>query len=272
LQRGLKAVRHLVDYGAYRRRVAAAGSAKAAARRRVAKSGAAKGAATLTEAESKAILGEAGLPVTREILARTPKDARKAAAEIGGVVAVKVQSPDIPHKSDVGGVVLGVKTPEAAEKAAELVLERSRAACPDADIHGVLVQEMVTDGTELILGMTYDEQFGPLVVLGAGGVMVEIFKDAAVRLPPFDAEEVRGMIAELKASKMLEGFRGAAPRDIDALVETCVAFGKFVAETDGQYAAIDLNPVFVLAKGRGVRIADALIVPKDNAQGASHGS
>lgn len=270
LQRGLKAVGHLVHYGTFRRGLAASSDRSSGGRGRA--SGQAKSvhdavgaygeAATLTEAQSKAILGEAGLPVTREILARTPAEAAKAAAEIGGVVAVKVQSPDIPHKSDVGGVVLGVKTPAAAEEAARLVLERSAKACPDADIHGVLVQEMVTDGTELILGMTYDEQFGPMVVLGAGGVMVEIFKDAAVRLPPFGADEVRGMIGELKASKMLEGFRGTAPRDIEALVETCIAFGKFVAETDGQFAAIDLNPVFVLNKGRGVRIADALIVPR----------
>jgi acyl-CoA synthetase (NDP forming) len=118
---------------------------------------------------------------------------------------------------------------------------------------------MVEDGVEFILGMTYDATFGPLVVCGAGGVTVEVFKDTAVLLPPFGPEEVAAVLRGLKVSKLLDGFRGAAPRDVDALVDCCVRFGDFVAATDGRFAAIDLNPVFVCARGRGVRIADALI-------------
>jgi succinyl-CoA synthetase beta subunit len=139
------------------------------------------------------------------------------------------------------------------------VLDNARRNCPGATIDGILVQEMVEDGVELILGMTYDETFGPMVVCGAGGVTVEIFKDAAVLLPPFSADEARAAIRSLKVARLLDGFRGAPPRDVDALIDCCVRFGDFVAATDGQYAAIDLNPVLVLPHGRGVRIVDALM-------------
>jgi acyl-CoA synthetase (NDP forming) len=258
LERGLGAIRHLVDYAAFRRRVARqrpqvplrAGWPDVAAlpANRV-----------LTEAQSKKILAEAGLPVTRERLARSPAEAVQIAAEIGGAVALKIQSPDIPHKSDVGGVHLGAKTAAEVATAARQVVENAQRNCPAAAIDGILVQEMVADGVELILGMTYDPQFGPLVVCGAGGVMVEVFKDAAVLLPPNEPEDVMAALKCLKVWKLLDGFRGAPARDIDALVACCQRFAEFVVATDGSFAAIDLNPVFVCARGQGVRIADALM-------------
>jgi acetate---CoA ligase (ADP-forming) len=252
LERGLKAVRHLIDYadfrrGAEKRSITAAPLAVLPQAR------------VLTEAQSKTILGAAGLPVTREALARDPAEAVRLAAEIGGVVALKIQSRDIPHKSDIGGVHLNARTAAEVGAAAKKVLGNARRNCPDATIDGILVQQMVDDGVELILGMTYDETFGPLVVCGAGGVTVDVFKDAVVLLPPFTAEEARAAIVRLKVAKLLDGFRGAPPRDLDALVDCCVRFGDFVAATDGQYAAIDLNPVLVCTRGRGVRIADALM-------------
>ncbi|HWG04405.1 MAG TPA: acetate--CoA ligase family protein [Beijerinckiaceae bacterium] len=258
---GMRAIRHLVDYAAYRR---GSGERPDIARREAYAVPDLKGGRTLTEAESKIILGKAGLPVTKEALARTPAEAAKLWQDIQAPVALKIQSADIPHKSDVGGVYLGARTAAEVEKAATQVLENSTKACPNATIDGILVQEMVEDGVEFILGMTYDDQFGPLVVLGSGGVMVEIFKDAAVRLPPLSREDVRAMIGELKASKLLEGFRGAPRRDVEALIDCCVRFADFVAATDGKFAAIDLNPVFVCARGKGVRIADALIVTRDS--------
>jgi acyl-CoA synthetase (NDP forming) len=262
LERGLEAIRHLVDYAAFRRRVAPGRPltpmqtpaqavhidvAAIPARR------------MLTEAESKQILAGAGLPVTRELLARSPAEAVRMAAEIGGPVALKIQSPDIPHKSDIGGVHLGAATPAEVETAARQVLENAKRNCPHAAIDGVLVQEMVADAVEFILGMAYDRQFGPLIVCGAGGVTVEVFKDAAVLLPPFGRQDVTAALGSLKVRKLLEGFRGAPPRDVDALVECCLRFAEFVMATDGAFAAIDLNPVFVCARGRGVRIADALM-------------
>ena len=213
----------------------------------------------LTEAESKKILAAAGLPVTREALAQTPADAVRIAAEIGGPVALKIQSPDIPHKSDIGGVYLGARTPAQVQEAAQQVLDNARRNCAGAAVDGILVQEMVEDGVEMILGMTYDETFGPLVVVGAGGVAVEVFKDAAVLLPPVGRDDLRDILRGLKVAKLLEGFRGAGPRDVDALIDCCLRFCDFVVASDGRFQAIDLNPVFVHARGQGVRIADALI-------------
>jgi acetyltransferase len=259
LERGLKAVRRLIDYAAFRRRVR--GPARGVASVSLDLPAAAEGR-VLTEAESKKILAAAGLPVTREQLARDPCEAVRIAAQISGPVALKIQSPDIPHKSDIGGVHLGARTASEVETAARRVLDNARRNCPGAAIDGILVQEMVGDGVECILGMIYDATFGPLVVCGAGGVHVEIFKDAAVLLPPVTAEDVRTALSSLKVSKLLDGFRGSAPSDVDALVDCCVRFGEFVAATDGAFAAIDLNPVFVCARGRGVRIADALIEPR----------
>jgi acetyltransferase len=265
LERGLQAVRHLIDYAAFRRRAVEDHSSVADSSVEHDLTALPEGR-VLTEAESKKILGAAGLPVTRETLARDPTEAARIAAEIGGAVALKIQSPDIPHKSDVGGVHLGAKTPAEVEQAARQVFDNARRNCPNAAVDGILVQEMIEDGVEFILGMTYDEQFGPLIVCGAGGVTVEVFKDAAVFLPPVAAADVAAMLGSLKVSKLLQGFRGAPARDIDALVECCVRFAKFVAATDGQFAAIDLNPVFVCSQGRGVRIADALIETRTGGQ------
>ena len=134
-------------------------------------------------------------------------------------------------------------------------------AHPSADIDGVLVQEMAAPGVEMILGMNRDEQLGPIVVCGLGGIFVEVLKDVALRFPPITVEDARAMLAEIKGAKLLEGYRGAPPCDVEALVETMVKFGDMVARTDGQYDAIDLNPVIVAANGKGVRIADAVMIP-----------
>jgi acyl-CoA synthetase (NDP forming) len=264
LERGLAAVGHLVAHAAACRRAATSAA--------VPKSGAGTvpplpPGRILTEAESKPILAAAGLPVTRERLARTPVDAVRIATDIGPPVALKIQSVDIAHKSDIGGVHLGARTAAEVEAAARQILDNAGSKCPTARIDGILVQEMVQDGVEFILGMTYDEQFGPLVVCGAGGVNVEVFKDVAVGLPPLTSDQVRDMLHRLDAGRLLGGFRGAPPADVDALVECCVRFSQFVAATDGRIAAIDLNPVFVLPRGRGVRIADALIEMRDDTGG-----
>jgi acyl-CoA synthetase (NDP forming) len=267
LERGLDAVRRLIDYAAFRRRIAQARPTDSG--RTVPALAAIPAGRMLTEVEGKQILANAGLPVTREALARSPADAVRIAAEIGGPVALKIQSPDIPHKSDIGGVHLGATTPAEVAAAARQVLENAERNCPHAAIHGILVQEMVADGVEIILGMTYDAQFGPLIVCGAGGVAVEVFKDAAVLLPPFRRDDVIAALASLKVMKLLDGFRGAPPRDFDALVACCERFAEFVTATDGSFAAIDLNPVLVCARGRGVRIADALMETMPAAGGSA---
>jgi acetyltransferase len=258
LELGVRAVRHLVDYAAFRRGAEARDSAPVAAPVRLGRLDVPQ-RGVLTEFESKRILGQAGLPVTREALACNPAEAVRIAAEIGGAVALKIQSADIAHKSDIGGVYLGARTSAEVEAAARQVLDYAARNAPHAAIDGILVQEMIEPGVEFVLGMTYDGEFGPLIVCGAGGVTVEVFKDAAVLLPPFGPEDVRAALGGLKASCLLNGFRGAPARDVEALVECCVKFCDFVVATDGQFAAIDLNPVIVGPVGRGVRIADALI-------------
>jgi acetyltransferase len=257
LELGVRAVRDLIDYAAFRRRAetSSAAAAEPASRRQLEL----PARRVLTEFEGKKILGEAGLPVTREALARDPADAVRIAAEIGGAVALKIQSTDIPHKSDIGGVHLGARTPAEVENAARLVAANAARSAPHAVIDGILVQEMIEPSVEFVLGMTYDEQFGPLIVCGAGGMTVEVFKEAAVLLPPFGPEDVLAALGGLKASRLLQGYRGVAARDVEALVECCIKFCDFVVATDGQFAAIDLNPVIVGPVGRGVRIADALI-------------
>jgi acetyltransferase len=256
LECGLRAIQHLVAYAAFRRRATNHDDMPSPTPLGL------DAGVTLTEAQSKTILGHAGLPVTQEHLAATPDDAAAAAARIAGPVAIKVQSADIPHKSDVGGVALDVSGAEAVRAAASRVLANARAACPEAKIDGVLVQQMITGGVEVILGMVNDPQFGPLIVLGAGGVLVEVFKDAAVALPPLSRADVERMIDSLKVSKMLGAFRGAAPRDREALIDCVLTFSRFVVATDGQLEAIDLNPVIVGTTGRGVSLADALIVTR----------
>ncbi len=249
----MRAIKRLVDYGAFRRKAATTEALHDKPHAAIA------AGRTLTEAESKIVLGEAALRLTREFLAETPAEAGRRAKEAGVMLAIKVQSADIPHKSDVGGVALRV-LPADAESAARLVLENAARACPQARIDGVLVQEMIDDGVEFILGMTYDEQFGPMIVLGAGGVQVELFQDSSVRLPPLRRDDVVDMLSELKISKVLTGFRGAPPRDVGALIACCLAFSDFVCTHDGRFAAIDINPLLVRPDGKGVVIADALIV------------
>ena len=251
---GMKALRKLVDYAAFRRREKPARKTAASVDFRPP-----PGAGALTEYDSKRILAGTGIATTREELAETPEQAVEIAGDIGHPVALKVQSPDVPHKSDAGGVHLGAATAEEVETAYLRVIRNVKAVHRDARIDGVLVQEMVSDGLEVIVGMVHDPQFGPLVMLGLGGIYVEVFKDAAFRLAPLDEEDVREMLAELRGGALLSGVRGREPRDVDALVQCVVRFGDFVAHNAGRFTAVEMNPVMVRPQGRGVAVADALI-------------
>jgi acyl-CoA synthetase (NDP forming) len=257
LEKGQRAVRCLVDYGKFRERAAAEEGTTAAALLDLPVS---TGRASLTEYESKKILGAFGLPITREILAASAAEAGRAAKTIGFPVALKIQSPDVTHKSDAGGVVLGISSQKKAEQAYTQILNGVAKVHPDADIDGVLVQEMVSDGTEMILGMNNGE-LGPVILCGLGGIFVEVMADVALRFPPISPADAQAMLGELKGSRLLYGYRGAPKGDVDALVETIIAFAEFVRRTDGRFAAIDINPIVVQPAGQGVAIADALLVP-----------
>ncbi len=258
LGEGLRGVAHLHDYARFRREAKPFPEASASGAVEV---GALPDRPTLTEHQSKLILARAGLQVTEEGLATSAAQAVRIAKDIGYPVAVKLQSPEIPHKADAGAVVLGIQTPAELRRAYDAMMARVRASHPSAGIDGVLVQEMVADGLEFILGMTYDEQFGPLVVCGTGGALVELINDTSVRFPPLSTTGAGCMLDGLKGAKLLEGHGGGGPRDREALAEAIVTFSGFIDATDGKFAAIDINPLMVLAAGKGVKVADALIIP-----------
>jgi acyl-CoA synthetase (NDP forming) len=218
--------------------------------------------ADIAEFEAKRVLAEYGISVTREALATTEQEALAIARRIGYPVAVKVQSPGISHKTEAKAVRLGIIDDAELKSAYAEVLTNARRYNAAASIEGVLVQEMVKGGTEAILGVTNDALFGPAVMFGLGGIFAEVLKDVAFRLAPVTPSVARDMIAEIKGYPVLTGARGKAPADIDALVDTIVRLSTLAVDLEDHLAELDVNPLFVMEKGRGVIAADALIRPK----------
>jgi acetate---CoA ligase (ADP-forming) subunit beta len=216
-----------------------------------------EGRTMLTEVESKEILHEAGVTVARAVLAKTAKNAAKAADEAGYPVVLKIVSPDIAHKSDVGGVRVGVGSAGEVEAAFEEILAAVKARQPDARIEGVAVQRMAPAGTEVIVGMSKDPQFGPVMMFGLGGIFVEVLKDVAFRIVPLEARDAREMVRDIKGFPVLEGVRGQDPADIKALEGLILKVSEFV-EAHPEIEELDLNPV--LAYKDGVIAVDARIV------------
>lgn len=216
-----------------------------------------EGRSLLTEVESKQILEEAGIPTARAVLAASPQEAAQVAQRIGFPVVLKVVSPDIAHKSDVGGVKLNLTSAPEVEQAYREILESAQRAQPQARIQGVAVQQMARPGTEVIIGMTKDPQFGPVLMFGLGGVLVEVLKDVAFRLVPLTPRDARQMIHEIKGYPLLEGYRGQEPADIAALEGLILKVSEFV-EAYPEVGELDLNPVF--AYRDGALAVDARIV------------
>lgn len=216
------------------------------------------GAGALNEAEAKKLFARFGVPVTKEFTAETPEAAAKAAEAFDGPVVIKILSSEILHKSEIGGVALNV-APGDVGQACEAMLARVRAAT-SARIDGFLVQEMVKGGVEMILGFNRDPQLGAYALLGAGGVTTELYKDVAIRLLPLDRSSAREMIDEIKAGALLKGFRGSPKADIEALVDTMIAFSAMAETLDDRLLEAEINPVFVLPEGSGTRAGDSLIV------------
>jgi acyl-CoA synthetase (NDP forming) len=175
---------------------------------------------------------------------------------------VKIVSPDIAHKTDVGGVVLNVKDAAALREAWKTVIANARKHKPQAKLTGVLVSEMITGAIETLVGVVNDEVFGPVVVFGMGGVLAEVLRDTSYRVAPFGADEARDMIAELRTRAVFQGVRGAPPADVEALVEALVKVSQFAWAQRDAVAELDINPLLVRAKGQGVVAADAVVVPK----------
>ena len=218
--------------------------------------------APMTERETKLFLAEYGLPVTREECAASAEEAGAIAERLSYPVVLKIESPDQPHKSDVGGVKIDLRTREAVERAyAEIMTSVARLA-PAARINGVLVQEMIGSGTEVIVGATRESPFGMAVVVGAGGVLVELLRDSALALAPISAARAEEMIASTRIGVLLAGYRGAPAGDIRALGRVVSSLSAIAAAYGDVIDAIDLNPISVAQDGKGVRIVDALLVPR----------
>ncbi len=202
----------------------------------------------LTEIESKDLLKEAGIPVVEAKLARTKTQAVSLSREIGFPVVLKIVSPDVIHKSDSGGVKLGLNNATQVSKAYSEIMASVKQHHPDARIHGVSVQKMVRPGIEVIIGMTKDAQFGPVLMFGLGGILVEVLKDVAFRIVPLTRRDAREMIREIKGYPLLQGYRGQEPADTAFLEELLLKVSDFVEQTP-QIKELDLNPVFAYRNG-----------------------
>ncbi|MCC7486385.1 MAG: acetate--CoA ligase family protein [Burkholderiales bacterium] len=261
LATGLKS---LFDYHAWRERWLAAGAPAlpepTAEQERRLESARGAGRTVLSEAEAKRLLAAWGVPVTREIAAATAPAAVEAAAKLGYPVALKIDSPDILHKTEARAVRLGLKSAPEVAAACDEVMANARAYRADARIEGVLVQEMVAGGVETIVGIQYDPQVGPMLLFGTGGVMVEVYNDVALRRCPVTRSGALEMIAEVRGAKLLRGFRGEPPADIDALADALERASYLAVHAAGTLAELDVNPLVVLPAGQGVKAVDALAV------------
>ncbi len=209
----------------------------------------AEGRLILTEEESKAILREQGIHVTMPTLAASAEEAGAAAAQIGFPVVMKVSSREITHKSDVGGVRLGIQDADAARAAFDEIMASAQAAEPGATIDGVTVQQQAPGGgVEVIVGMTRDHQFGPVIMFGLGGIAVEVLQDVAFRIAPLTQRDAGAIIREIKGYPLLTGHRATRPVDLPALEGLISAVSSFVTET-ADIAEMDLNPVIAYADG-----------------------
>ena len=216
----------------------------------------------LSEHESKQELKVYGVPVPDEVIVTSKEEAAQFAKNHPDPLVMKVESADILHKIDVGGVKLNVCGPEAAEKAYEEIMESVTAKRPDAHINGILTVPMLDAGVEIIIGVNNDPQFGPMIMVGMGGVFVEVFKDVALYPAPLKEEEALEMLKSLKSFKLLNGYRGTEKCDIKALCQTIVAISNYAQANKDVLKELDINPLFVYPEGKGVGVADALIVKR----------
>lgn len=223
---------------------------------------AAQGRRALTFAECAPILQAYGLKVPRYGVARAADEVRKLAVELGFPLAMKIESTSILHKTENDGVRLNIGSQAAAAEAFTDLLENAKPAAGASGLHGVLMQEMVDFHTEVLLGSSSDASLGHFILVGPGGVLVELLPPGALRLPPIDAAQAGEMISETVLGRLLSGYRGRPPGDQEALVEAIVKFSALVSDVGDLVSEIEVNPVFVLGRGRGTRVGDALILLK----------
>lgn len=211
----------------------------------------------LLEHEAKSFIASYGIPVTEIKLARSEDEAVEYANQIGFPVVLKIVSPQVIHKSDVGGVKVNLKNEEEVKRAYREIIENVKRSVPDAKIEGILVQEFAPPGVELIIGLIRDPQFGPTVMFGLGGVFVELFRDVSFRVAPLSEQDAESMMREVKSYKLLTGFRGSEPVDLQAIKDALIKVGDIGVENE-EIAEMDLNPT--IAYPKGVKVVDARII------------
>ncbi len=214
----------------------------------------------LSENESKSMLSRYGIGVPREDIAKSEEEALKIAKEIGYPLVMKIESRDIPHKSDIGGVKVNINSDEEVVETYNEIMDNARTRAKDAKLNGILVQEMLKPGLELIIGVNNEPLYGPMVLCGLGGVFVEIFKDVSLYPAPINKYEAIEMITSLKGYPLLDGYRGGKKLDVDALVDLIVKISEMASNEKDSLLELDMNPIFVYEKG--IAIADALSVVK----------
>jgi acetate---CoA ligase (ADP-forming) len=217
------------------------------------------GGRVLTEREAKSVLALYGVPVVGEQLASDPEDAVNAAAALGYPVVLKVESPDLPHKTEAGVIRLDLRNADDVRAAYDAVMANAAAVSPPPRINGVLVQPMVPQGVEMVVGARVDPLFGPLVVVGLGGILVELLKDTALAPAPVTHRDALGLLGQLKGERLLRGFRGTDPVDLDRLAEVICRVSRFAADHRDAIAELDLNPL--ICAGDRITAVDALIAP-----------
>lgn len=216
-----------------------------------------EGREILTEFESKVVLRAYGIPTTVEELAASADEAAKIASKIGFPVVLKIHSPNVTHKTDAGGVKVDLKEAQAVEQAFNEIIKNVKKHKPSAVIEGTIVQNMAAQGREIIVGVTKDPQFGPMIMFGLGGIFVEVLRDVSFRLPPVDKKEATSMVAEIKGYPILKGARGTKPADIDSIIDVIEKTSKMVMDLP-EVKELDMNPIFVYENG--LIVVDARIV------------
>lgn len=217
-------------------------------------------ATTLSESQSTAVLREYGIKTTEHGIATNVDEAVEIANKIGYPVVMKIDSEDIPHKTDVGGLQLNIQNEAEVKAAYETISDNVAKNCADARINGISVQQMLPQGTEVIVGVTNDETFGPVIMFGLGGVFVEVFKDVAFRVAPITRKDAISMMEELQGIELLNGVRGQAPVDKEAIIDVLLKVSQLVVDYKEEIQEIDINPLIVYEEG--IVAADALIVTK----------
>ncbi|CAN0410680.1 unnamed protein product, partial [Discosporangium mesarthrocarpum] len=212
----------------------------------------------LNEAEAKQLFAAFGINAVREIAIAAPEEAQAAAAELGGPVVVKILARDLAHKTEAGGVRLNVPPERATQTCREIAADARAAGVTDPD--GFLIQEQITDAVEMIVGFRHDPVLGPALLLGRGGTLAEIYEDVGICLLPATEADIRDILQGLKIMSLLDGYRGQAPADVNALVDAVVSFSRMCMSLGDRLEEAEINPLFVRSDGQGVAAADGVVV------------